>query len=67
MSAIASFVMITPAASSPNLLNAGDMFATHCVVGFLGTIGMVLFAQKAVAAYGGVEVDGGLVSDDKIR
>ena len=45
----------------------GDTFATHCVGGFLGTIGTGLFAQKAVAAYGGVEVDGGVFFDGKIK
>jgi len=37
------------------------------VGGFLGTIGTGLFAQKAVAAYGGVEVDGGVFFDGNIR
>ncbi|OAP57466.1 hypothetical protein AYL99_08204 [Fonsecaea erecta] len=45
----------------------GDTFATHCVGGFLGTISTGLFAQKAVAAYGGVEVDGGVFFDGNIR
>ncbi|KIY01371.1 uncharacterized protein Z520_02923 [Fonsecaea multimorphosa CBS 102226] len=45
----------------------GDTFATHCVGGFLGTIGTGLFAQKAVAAYGGVEVDGGVFFDGNVR
>jgi Amt family ammonium transporter len=45
----------------------GDTFATHCVGGFLGTICTGLFAQKAVAAYGGVEVDGGVFFDGNIR
>lgn len=41
----------------------GDTFATHCVGGFVGTIATGLFGQKAVAAYGGVEIDGGVVFD----
>ncbi|KAI9872327.1 MAG: hypothetical protein M1823_008204, partial [Watsoniomyces obsoletus] len=45
----------------------GDTFATHCIGGFMGTIGTGLFAQKAVAAYGGVEVDGGVFFDGNIR
>jgi Amt family ammonium transporter len=45
----------------------GDTFATHCVGGFLGTIGTGLFAQKAVAAYGGVEVVGGVFFDGNVR
>lgn len=45
----------------------GDTFATHCVGGFLGTIGTGLFAQKAVAAYGGVDVEGGVFFDGNIR
>jgi ammonia channel protein AmtB len=45
----------------------GDTFATHCVGGFLGTICTGLFAQKAVAAYGGLDVPGGVVFDGNIR
>ncbi|KAI1624928.1 putative ammonium transporter [Exophiala viscosa] len=45
----------------------GDTFATHCVGGFLGTICTGLFAQKAVAGYGGAEVAGGVFFDGNIR
>jgi ammonia channel protein AmtB len=45
----------------------GDTFATHCVGGFLGTICTGLFAQKSVAAYGGLEVAGGVLFDGNIR
>ena len=45
----------------------GDTFATHCVGGFLGTIATGLFAQKAMAANGGIEVDGGVVFDGNVR
>ena len=45
----------------------GDTFATHCVGGALATIMTGLFAQKKVAAYGGVEVDGGVFFDGNIR
>jgi len=45
----------------------GDTFATHCVGGLVGTIATGLFAQKAVAAYGGVEVDGGVFFDGNVR
>ena len=48
-------------------MDNGDTFATHCVGGFLGTIGTGLFAQKAVAAYGGVDVEGGVFFDGNIR
>ena len=45
----------------------GDTFATHCVGGILATIATGLFARKEVAAYGGVEIDGGVVFDGNIR
>lgn len=45
----------------------GDTFATHCVGGILATIFTGLFAQKEVAAYGGVEVDGGAIFDGNWR
>jgi Amt family ammonium transporter len=45
----------------------GDTFATHCVGGFLGTISTGLFARKAVAAYGGVEIEGGVFFDGHVR
>lgn len=45
----------------------GDTFATHCIGGFLGTIGTGLFAQKTVAAYGGAVVDGGVFFDGNVR
>ncbi|KXT04213.1 hypothetical protein AC578_72 [Pseudocercospora eumusae] len=45
----------------------GDTFATHCVGGITATIFTGLFAQKEVAAYGGVEVDGGAFFDGNWR
>ncbi|RYP43847.1 hypothetical protein DL768_009627 [Monosporascus sp. mg162] len=45
----------------------GDTFATHCVGGVAATICTGLFAQKEVAAYGGVEVDGGVFFDGNVR
>ncbi|KAK4496738.1 hypothetical protein PRZ48_012721 [Zasmidium cellare] len=45
----------------------GDTFATHCVGGLLATVMTGIFAQKKVAAYGGVEVDGGVIFDGNIR
>ncbi|KAI1875009.1 uncharacterized protein JN550_002438 [Neoarthrinium moseri] len=45
----------------------GDTFATHCVGGVLATVATGLFAQKEVAAYGGVVVDGGVFFDGNIR
>ncbi|KAI5359801.1 Putative ammonium transporter, ammonium/urea transporter [Septoria linicola] len=45
----------------------GDTFATHCVGGALATIMTGLFAQKKVAAYGGVEVNGGVFFDGNVR
>ncbi|KAK3352665.1 ammonium transporter AmtB-like domain-containing protein [Lasiosphaeria hispida] len=45
----------------------GDTFATHCVGGIAATIFTGLFAQKEVAAYGGVDVPGGVFFDGNIR
>jgi ammonia channel protein AmtB len=45
----------------------GDTFATHCVGGILATICTGLFAQKKVAAYGGVEIEGGVFFDGNIK
>ncbi|KAI5923965.1 ammonium transporter AmtB-like domain-containing protein [Camillea tinctor] len=45
----------------------GDTFATHCVGGVAATICTGLFAQKEVAAYGGVEVTGGVFFDGNVR
>jgi len=44
-----------------------DTFATHCVGGIAATICTGLFARKEVAAYGGVEIVGGVVFDGNIR
>jgi ammonia channel protein AmtB len=45
----------------------GDTFATHCIGGFVGTIATGLFAQKSVAAYGEVEIDGGVFFDGNVK
>lgn len=45
----------------------GDTFATHCVGGAVATVMTGLFAQKEVAAYGGVEIRGGVVFDGNLR
>lgn len=45
----------------------GDTFATHCVGGIAATVCTGLFARKEVAAYGRVEIDGGVVFDGNIR
>lgn len=45
----------------------GDTFATHCVGGIAATIMTGLFAQKTVAAYGGMDVPGGVFFDGNIR
>jgi ammonia channel protein AmtB len=45
----------------------GDTFATHCVGGIAATIMTGLFAQKEVAAYGGVEIVGGVFFDGNVR
>lgn len=45
----------------------GDTFATHCVGGAVATVMTGLFAQKEVAAYGGVEIVGGVVFDGNWR
>lgn len=45
----------------------GDTFATHCVGGVAATICTGLFARKGNAAYGGVEVAGGVFFDGNVR
>ncbi|KAK3987214.1 putative ammonium transporter [Cladorrhinum sp. PSN332] len=45
----------------------GDTFATHCIGGIVATIITGLFAQKKVAAYGGMDVAGGVFFDGNIR
>lgn len=45
----------------------GDTFATHCVGGITATIFTGLFAKKEVAAYGGLEVAGGVFFDGNVR
>ncbi|KAI1254660.1 hypothetical protein MGN70_003674 [Eutypa lata] len=45
----------------------GDTFATHCVGGVAATICTGLFARKENAAYGGVEVAGGVFFDGNVR
>ncbi|KAK4110962.1 Rh-like protein/ammonium transporter [Canariomyces notabilis] len=45
----------------------GDTFATHCVGGVAATIFTGLFAQKKVAAYGGLDIPGGVFFDGNIR
>jgi Amt family ammonium transporter len=44
----------------------GDTFATHCVGGITATIATGLFAKKEVAAYGGLDIPGGVVFDGNI-
>jgi ammonia channel protein AmtB len=60
-------IKFTKAAAKWRWVDNGDTFATHCVGGFVGTIATGLFAQKKVAAYGGVEVDGGVFFDGNVR
>nr|POE53314.1 ammonium transporter 1 [Quercus suber] len=43
-----------------------DTFATHCIGGILATIMTGLFARKENAAYGGVEVAGGVFFDGHV-
>ena len=46
----------------------GDSFATHFILGVLGTVSTGLFAQKQVAAYdGATEIDGGVFFDGNIK
>lgn len=46
----------------------GDSFATHLVLGVLGTICTGLFAQKSVAGYdGATEIVGGVFFDGNVR
>lgn len=44
----------------------GDTFTTHFCGGILATIMTGLFAQKEVAAYGGMEVTGGVIFDGHV-
>lgn len=44
----------------------GDTFATHCLGGVLATICTGLFAKKEVAAYGGLDIPGGVFFDGNI-
>jgi Amt family ammonium transporter len=44
----------------------GDTFATHCIGGIAATIMTGLFARKEVAAYGGLDIPGGVVFDGNI-
>lgn len=48
-------------------MNNGDTFATHCIGGIAATIATGLFAQKEVAAYGGLEIVGGVFFDGNIH
>lgn len=46
----------------------GDTFATHFILGTLGTICTGLFAQKEVAAYdGATDIKGGVFFDGNVR
>ena len=46
----------------------GDSFATHFILGTLGTVSTGLFAQKEVAAYDGATIiDGGVFFDGNTR
>ncbi|KAK3378737.1 ammonium transporter AmtB-like domain-containing protein [Lasiosphaeria ovina] len=45
----------------------GDTFATHCIGGMAATICTGLFARKEVAAYGGLDIAGGVFFDGNIR
>lgn len=44
-----------------------DTFATHCVGGIAATICTGLFAQKKVAAYGEVDIVGGVFFDGNVK
>jgi Amt family ammonium transporter len=44
----------------------GDTFATHCIGGIAATIMTGLFAKREVAAYGGLDIPGGVVFDGNI-
>lgn len=45
----------------------GDTFATHCVGGVAATVFTGFFAKKEVAAYGGMEIMGGVLFDGNVR
>src|SRR5688500_10053028 len=50
----------TKLAHCRSLVDNGDTFATHCVGGIAATIFTDLFAQKVVAAYGVLDILGGV-------
>lgn len=45
----------------------GDTFATHALGGVFATICTGLFAEKEVAAYGGLDIPGGVFFDGNFR
>ena len=60
-------IKFTDAARIWRWVDNGDTFATHCVGGVAATIATGLFAKKEVAAYGGVEIVGGVVFDGNVK
>lgn len=61
-------IKFTKLAARLRWVDNGDSFATHFVLGILGTVSTGLFAQKQVAAYdGATEIDGGVFFDGNIK
>jgi ammonia channel protein AmtB len=61
-------IKFTDFARKMRWVDNGDIFATHCVGGFVGTIATGLFARKEVAGYDGATViDGGVFFDGNVK
>lgn len=61
-------IKFTKLAARLRWVDNGDSFATHFILGTLGTLATGLFARKAVAAYdGATEIDGGVFFDGNVK
>lgn len=61
-------IKFTKLAQRLRWVDNGDSFATHFVLGTVGTIATGLFAQKEVAAYDGATIiDGGVFFDGNVK
>jgi len=61
-------IKFTKLAQRLRWVDNGDSFATHFILGTVGTIATGLFAQKEVAAYDGATViDGGVFFDGNVK
>jgi len=61
-------IKFTKLAARLRWVDNGDSFATHFILGILGTVSTGLFAQKQVAAYdGATEIAGGVFFDGNVK